>query len=294
MQRTVWLTGPERDAQRKALAVWKLELLQEKADIIKSLLGRELDLEAREGWVTENEAAWFLAFLSDEQAEQTLSIGKRLGEKMETIMRDTVTLKAADTANVEKLFEEMIGEFRKFASAAELEEALLRATYGVNFGMGGDSKTLSVSPEEMRKLVSLQLREENPFSKILRLTQSGMQDRSTIYSPAMLRETKDILGEGRFADFVCAQDPDLSRLRHVAIQVGAPEAFSKIFEVQQLTLQEAESIRSDPNLTRAQKRAELRALQQTTKEAITEVGGEKVTHAYLESGATWWKTLPNL
>ncbi len=277
----LWMTGSDLEALRSKRAANKLALSLEKSAVMKALLGREIDREARKVWVEQAEPSWFLGYLTDDQCEQVLSIGMKMGRQLEASMGHNPLLIDSQVENVESSYHKMLEEFAKIASPQEIEEGVLRASLAMAFEGGGKLKSMKLSGEELHRLAALQKKEEDPFRKLMRMMQNGGEEGGS-FSPAYVKDVRELLGDQRFVELVCAQDENLGRFRTAAGPTATPDTLVRVLEVQQATWEEMEKVKADETLSRSERRKQLRELQEMTKEAITKLGGKEAAEQYFK------------
>ncbi|MBA4150393.1 MAG: hypothetical protein H0X66_19960 [Verrucomicrobia bacterium] len=291
-EKKLWITGSEKEEQEFRQRARATQLMEEKLQLMRELLGRELDQEARKLWAKEHDAGWLFSFLSDdEKAEQVLTIAHHFGRQMDGVLSHRGIVLDEDIERAEKSYREGMTQLARISTPQEFEEIHLRLTLMLNFAFSGNLSSMQLSETELRQLIELQRSAEDPFQKLQQMSRGEMDAHSKPQSPEYIAQVRQLLGEDRFAEFLCAQDMEMNRFRKKF--TTAPDTVVKLFEVQQATLREAEQLRNNHDMTRAEKRSELRALQEISRQAIIELSGSHAAENFPKIGLSWWKGLEN-
>jgi hypothetical protein len=283
-QANFWTTGHRLQSEKKI----ELALEREKIDVIKSLLGRDLCLEARKAWVEEDEIAFLFGFLPEEKIEPALTVGIKLGKPLFDTF-DDVNFPEEEPVRL-AMYEELKAALAALGTPAEFEEAVARSLTILG---KPNWKNVDLTATEARQMALLLFQFADPFRDLILMENFWQQQRSL--PPDLFNEARMLLGETRFEDFLCAVDNEIGAFREAAEKSGlSPGIALEIQKIKTASLTEGEKIRQNETLSRAQKRAELKILQEASGNAISQLVGENTTNTTLKAESfSWWKALKN-
>jgi hypothetical protein len=190
-----------------------------------------------------------------------------------------------DEAELAKLRTRYHRELAALLSPAQLEEmtarmAMLPQIDRVKF------ETTDLSPAEVRHLGVLRARFRDPLSEPHSiLGRDSLTDEQELELKAAERQ---FLGEARFAQLERAEDSDFKTLFSLGQDNNLPrDAAAKVFDLRQLTAQEAEQLRQDKSLSEADREQRLAQIQTGVQEAVLQVLGADASGQYLSRGGAW-------
>ena len=190
-----------------------------------------------------------------------------------------------DEADLAELRTRYHRELAALVPPAELEEmtarmAMLPQIDRVKF------ETTDLSPAEVRQLGVIRARFSDPLSESHDLLgRDSLTDEQEIELKAAERQ---FLGEARFAQLERAEDSDFKTLFSLGQDNNLPrDAAAKVFDLHQLTAQEAEQLRQDKSLSEADREQRLAQIQTGVQEAVLQVLGADASGQYLSRGGAW-------
>lgn len=289
-----WLTGDDLEKARLAKINKLLELQEEKRALIQALLHSELDWEMMHDWYEEKELGLYAGFLSDSQAERALSVVKKFGDRIEAVgARAGSLLIPEDAEEKKKWYAAMRSALGGIISAGELEEAELRLICLLSYLFSNnDLKDSKLTGPELRQITQLQLRLDNPLERELIEYNGEDSTPEELSKQNFLQEVKKFLGEVRFQQFLRAHDKEFEQLCQLTEQNGLRSQIAMgVYEIQQVALLESSRIREDRSLRRKEQRLELESFEQSTRDAVQQLLGEKASANYATNGGNWLKEL---
>ena len=190
-----------------------------------------------------------------------------------------------DEAELAQLRARYRRELAALLPPAELEEmtarmAMLPQIDRVKF------ETTDLSPAEVRQLGVIRARLSDPLSEAHDfLGRDSLTDKQEIELKTAERQ---FLGEARFAQLGRAEDGDFKTLFSLGQDHNLPrEAAVKVFDLRQLTAQEAEQLRQDKSLSDADREQRLAQIQAGVHQAVLQVLGADASGQYLSRGGSW-------
>lgn len=143
-----------------------------------------------------------------------------------------------------------------------------------------------LSPAEVRQLGMIRARFSDPLSgQDLFFGENSLTDEQERELAAAERQ---FLGEARLAQLGRAADRDFKTLFDLGREHNLPrDAAVKVFDLRQLTAQEAEQRRKDPSLSNADRQQRLVQVQADVQQAVLQVLGAEASGQYLRHGGAW-------
>jgi hypothetical protein len=190
-----------------------------------------------------------------------------------------------DEAELAQLRSRYRRELAALLPPAELEEmtarmAMLPQIDRVKF------ETTDLSTAEVRQLGVIRARFSDPLSEAHDfLGRDSLNDAQEIELKTAERQ---FLGEARFAQLERAEDSDFKTLFSLGQDNNLPrDAAVKVFDLRQLTAQEAEQLRKDKSLSEADREQRLAQIQAGVQQAVLQVLGADASGQYLSRGGAW-------
>ena len=99
---------------------------------------------------------------------------------------------------------------------------------------------------------------------------------------------KEALGADRYADYIRSQNHEYQQLAAATKRLSLPpETTNEVFNLRTTVSTESQRIADNPNLTYDQKKQELAALAQKTREQVRTRLGDEASQVYLKNGMNW-------
>jgi hypothetical protein len=191
----------------------------------------------------------------------------------------------ADEAELAQLRARYHHELAALLLPAQLEEmtarmAMLPQVDRVKF------ETTDLSMAEVRQLGVIHARFSDPLSEGHSfLGRDSLTDEQEFELQAAERQ---FLGDARFAQLERAADSDFKTLFSLGQDHNLPrDAAVKVFDLRQLTAQEAEQLRKDESLSEADRQQKLAQIQADVQQAVLQVLGADASGQYLGRGGAW-------
>jgi hypothetical protein len=103
-----------------------------------------------------------------------------------------------------------------------------------------------------------------------------------------LDQAKIFFGEARFKQYLRATEDDFDKLCELTEKSGLrPQSAMSVYEVQQAALKEAHQIRENRTAPRKQLRLELESVEQSARDAVEQILGQKAAAIYATNGGSW-------
>lgn len=148
------------------------------------------------------------------------------------------------------------------------------------------------SEDEYRKIFALQQAYESTqqldaWGNVVSRTPDEWKKRREA-EEALNEQIKGALGAERYADYIRSQNHEYQQLAAATKRLSLPpETATEVFNLRFDVSTEAKNIADNTNLTTAQKKAELAALAQKTRDVVRTRMGEEAAEVYLKSGMNW-------
>ena len=285
-----WLTGDDLEKVRLAKLTKAFELQEEKRALIQALLNSELDWEVVQAWYKEKELGLFVGYLEDSQAVRALSVAKKFADLIKEVdTRAGGLLIPEDADEKKKGYAEMRSALGGIVSSGEWEEGELRAVCMISYLFSNsDLKESKLTGSELRQIMQLKLRLDNPLERELGKYEGEDSTPEELSKQNFLEGVKVLLGESHFQQFLRSHDNTFDKLCEVVAGNGLrPQIAMAVFEIQSAASLESAQVRENRALLRKDRRLELKTIEQSTREAVQQMLGEKGMAAYSTNGGNW-------
>jgi hypothetical protein len=285
--------GPTSDpGVRKQLQ----ELETEQRDLVKELLGVDLQAELAKYSLGEDEQERIYGFLSPEKRQQAQALQARYDAmEQEVYARSKGFLLDEDQEKLRTIEKQREAELAGILSPEELEEYQLRNSATAN-NMRSQLTGLELNEEEFRKIFHLQKTFDEEFGEGFDSTDEMQMEAKAkaqrTAQDALNAELKKTLGETRYNEYVRAQDQDYKALTQLAERFDIPkETADQVYGMKQEAERQRQAIDSNPNLTVEQRNSALAAIARETENSLASVMGSRIFKAYQKSGGQWMDNL---
>ena len=293
-----WLTGdawergvrsPQQQRQLRALEA-------EERQLVKELLGVDLQTELARLWDGDDAAERTVGFLPTGKKAQVLALqGRFEALEQEIYERSRGITDDDDQAALRQLEKQREAELAKLLTPEEMQEYELRNSATANslrYSLNG----FEPSAEEFRNLFSLQKTFDEAFNQDADLDDPAKAEkraRAQQEAQELLnQEIKDALGEKRFAEYQRVQDPDYKTLAQVAERYDlSKEVTTRVYDMKRIAEEQKLAVQNNPNFTPEQRQKAIAGIAKETERSLGEVMGPKVFKAYRRFGGNWIRNL---
>ncbi|MEO6995160.1 MAG: hypothetical protein ABI273_16260 [Lacunisphaera sp.] len=282
-----WKSGSGYFADPKTMAALR-DLSREQSNLLKQVLGPD-------GPGGSDEAAAYrrrqFGDLPQSKADQVQSILSDYND-----LRNQVYLTAngvilpEDREKLALLEKEQRSDLGAALTPEELENYQLRSSPTAN-SMRSQLALFSPTEDEFRAIFDLQQSFDDKYGSTNMMTAASYRDRQT-HQPELLDQVKNVLTPDRFAAYAQAVDPAYQTVNRLVARLDLPaSAATDVVGVQKDISSRASAVRSDPNLTRDVKNAQLSALADEATGKLNVVLGARGLEAYKQFGGQWVQNL---
>ena len=264
------------------------DLQNEKRELIKDLLGVDLDQELRKSGnydvVTDE---MMFGSVPESKRSQVREIVERYAE-MEKELRPEGQrgFMPGDQAELKKIRDQRQAELAKVLTQDELENYELRNSSTADF-LRNRLGSLNVSEDEFRKLFRLQKDFEQSAGGCSPGDFAAMQQREQARRQ-MEDQIQGVLGDARFDEYKLNQDLAYRGLAQVVRQNNLPqETVSKVFDMKRAVEDQVRQLTSDQTIDRDERSAMLKNISAETEKAMIESLGEKAFQEYKRIAGFW-------
>ncbi len=254
----------------------------EKREVIRELLGIDLVGERLRVAGLDDFHGQRLSFLPEEKRARVRTVLDQFADQERELLEEQIEEGAGVVVTPELA---RVRE-QKEAALAPLLTSDEREQYDLWFSDSAARVRESVygmnaSEEEFLKLYELQRQIDAKYNGPLPPGGSEWND--------VQQQTRAVLGEERYAEWVRAQDPDYRELVRVAARFKLPGTVaSQLYSYKEPVEQERATVDADPNLTPQQKNAAFRAIANETQRAYKEALGEKAFRYFERRTSNPW------
>lgn len=268
------------------------ELEREQRNLVRSLLGVDMQVELAKYWEDDYDPAAY-EFLPVEKRDQLLSIKAKYDEMEQDIyVRAQGIMLEQDEEALRQLQQQREVELAALLSPQELEEYELRHSH-VADNLRNQLSGFEPNEDEFRRLFRLQKDFEDQINSTLPESSDDVQ--AEIRAQAMEEgqralqdEMRKVLGEQRFGEWQRAQDPDHKALVQISDRYNLPpETSQKIYDYKLQAERQKLQVESNPNLTEEQRQAALEAIVRETEKTVAGTMGANVYRSYLKAAGQW-------
>lgn len=272
------------------------ELEREQRNLVRSLLGVDMQVELAKYWEDEYDPAAY-DFLPSEKRDQLMSLKTKYDEmEQEIYLRAQGIMLEQDEEDLRNLQQQREVELATLLSPQELEEYELRHSH-VADNLRNQLSGFEPNEEEFRRLFRLQKDFEEQIERALPDSSDEVQAEIRARAQeegqrALGEEMRKVLGEERYAEWQRAQDPDYKALVQISDRYNLPaETSQKIYNYKVQAEQQKLQVESNPNLTEEQRQAALEAISRETQDVVSRTMGANVYRSYLRAAGQWIQNL---
>src|SRR5258707_54955 len=294
-----WQTG---DAWENGLAKDPIiqkelqDLEREQRDLVRALLGVDLQTELARYWNAEDDQERTYGFLNQEKRQRVVEMQSKYDElEQEVYAASKGVMLDEDQEKLKRIQKQKEAELATLLSPEELEEYELRNSATAN-GMRSQLTGFQPTEEEFRKVFRLQKAFDNEFNQAFDSTdQNQLETKAKAQQDAqeaLNAEVKKSLGETRYNEWLRAQDGDYKALAQVADRFELPkDSIGKVFDMKQEAERLKQKVDANPNLTEPQRNQALAAIASETERSVTAALGDKGFKAYQKANGQWLQNL---
>ena len=276
------------------------ELDREQRNLVRSLLGVDMQVELAKYWEDEYDPAAY-DFLPAEKRDQLLALKSKYDEmEQEIYARAQGIMLEQDEQELRLLEQQRQVELASLLSPQELEEYELRHSY-VSENLRNQLSGFEPNEEEFRRLFRLQKDFEDQINRALPESSDEVQAEIRARAQeegqrALQDEMRKVLGDERFGEWQRSQDPDYKALVQIADRYNLPtETSQRIYNYKVQAEQQKLQVESNPNLSEEQRQAALHGIAEETDAWVKKTMGP-VYGSYVKVAGQWIQSLsePNM
>jgi hypothetical protein len=281
-----WQTGNQREKIKLEDRRQLRDLNREKSELLKDLLGADVDLESRRLAPTAdylNEEAT-LGFLPESKRTQL----RELNERYQDLERDLTqkaggVLTAKDRAELKKLRDQKQTELAALLTPQEMSDYELRNSLTAD-NMRRRYAGVSLSEDEFQRIFRLQKSFDDQFGSALGPIDRTTMDQRTQAQRQLDGDIQNVLGDQKYAEFRQSQDPAYRTLQQVARNHNLPQqTVSQAYEIKKTADQQRRQLLNQPLLPE-DRSAALRAMNEEIDRTLSSLLGPGALREYKESG----------
>lgn len=195
-----------------------------------------------------------------------------------------------DREKLALLEKEQRSDLQAVFTPEEFENYQLRSSSTAN-SMRSQLALFNPTEGEFRAIFDLQQSFDDKYGATNMMTAASYRDRQT-HQQELLDQVKNVLTPDRFAAYQQSVDPAYQAVNRLVARLELPaSAASDVVAVQKDIGSRASAVRSDPNLTRDVKSAQLAALADEATGKLNAVLGARGLEAYKQYGGQWVQNL---
>jgi hypothetical protein len=270
------------------------QLGKERERVFKAVLGTSnpardvVDAEAEAGRALERNQ--MLDFLPPEKAQAFVGMQERYKAMVAAVLAEgnvaTPSEKQARSAKLSAIRQQEQAEQQALLTPQELEELTLRrfaAGQNTRFAYDG----LPLTAEDTRALAAAELRQTLAAAD-LPVKSSERKAAVAAAKQQAEAERRQVLGEGRFADWQRSQQPDYQLLTRVSERLDLPaEAAVQAYALGSQAFAQAAALRENATLAPDSKKELLRLLEAETRQALRTTLGDRGFQVYRDNTELW-------
>lgn len=277
---------PEKAAQMKALT-------EERAALIKELLGvEESDLrQALSAYEDPSKAAY--AFLSPEQQDQMKTLNKKFNEERSKIYENANGFIDSETqAEVNNLRKKMLTEMKAFMTPEQIFEYDIRTSDTARNMKYNEARGLDLTEAEFRAMFAAKRAQEDARpTGDEKLTQEQMKANLEASKEAQ-EILKATLGEERYKEIEMTRDYGYRQLISAAPFLGFDKAAAaRVSDLKTQAEKAAREIQRNQALSPEERTKALQDIRTASEAAVTKEIGEKGFKYYKRQGGYWLNNL---
>lgn len=291
-----WSPAAADSAQDPKLQRQLAELEREQRNLVRSLLGVDMQVELAKYWEDDFDPAAY-EFLPTEKRDQLMSLKAKYDEmEQEIYVRAQGIMLEQDEEELRNLQQQREVELASLLTPQELEEYELRHSH-VADNLRNQLSGFEPNEDEFRRLFRLQKDFEDQINRALPESSDEVQAeiRARAHEEgqrALGDEMRNVLGEQRYSEWQRAQDPDYKALVQISDRYNLPpETSQKIYDYKVQAEQQKLQIESNPNLSEEQRQAALEAIARETENVVLRTMGKNVYPSYKRAAGQWIQNL---
>jgi len=288
-----WENGPMKDpAIRNQLQA----LDTEQRELVRALLGVNLQTEMSKLWNGEDDAEQMYGFLPQEKRQRVLDVQSKYDELEQEIYANSKgMLLDEDQEKIKRIEKQKEAELAGVLSPEELEEFDLRHSSTAN-AMRAQMSGFQPTEEEFRKIFRLQKVFDNDFNQVFDATDDKQSEVKSsaqqAAQDALNAEVKKAIGDTRYNEWARAQDPDYKALAQMSDRFEVPkDTIAKVYDMKQEAERQKQKLDANPNFTPEQRNAALAAIARETQKSVAGALGDQVFRAYQKANGQWMQDL---
>ena len=259
------------------------QLMNEKRDLLKELLGIDVPQEMPSIWAGRTDSAYEAAYAKLPEGKRDLvrRIQEQLLDKQQELNARTMGFwEPEDQQEMAKIQKEYRNALAQTLTRDErLDYELATSSMGRN--LRSELSAFSASEQEIREIFRLRQRTEDARMELSPETsQGGNREAVRKIHEANLQvesEIRTMLGEERYSEYQRSRDWQYRNLTQLARASGLPaDTANKAYDMNQLAMQEAARIRSQPDLSREQRDVMLMQMQAELDSTMGKLLGPEV------------------
>lgn len=239
------------------------QLMREKRDLLKELLGIDVPQEMPSTWANSSDSAFEAAYakLPEDKRELVRRIQERLSDGEQELNARTMGYwEEGDQQEMAKLQKEYRDALAQTLTKDEMLDYQL-VTSPMGRGLRSELSGFATSEHEFREIFRMRQEMQDAMSGLRGNNPETNRKRHDAHVQ-MDNGVRAMLGEQRYTEYQRSQDWQYRNLTRLARDNGLPpETAGKAYDMNQLAMQEAAKIRSQPNLPREERDAMLRQMQ---------------------------------
>jgi hypothetical protein len=268
------------------------ELDREQRNLVRSLLGVDMQVELAKYWEDDYDPAAY-DFLPADKRDQILALKAKYDEmENEIYTRAQGIMLEQDEQELRALEQQRQVELASLLSPEELEAYEMRHSHTAE-NLRNQLSGFEPSEDEFQRLFRLQKDFDEQINRALPESSDEVQAEIRARAQeegqrALQDEMRKVLGNDRYADWQRAQDPDYKALVQISDRYNLPpETSQKVYGFKMQAEQQKQQVESNPNLSEEQRQAALAAIAAETEKAVASAMGPNVYKSYLRVAGQW-------
>jgi len=274
-----------RDTQRERDQKIR-DLEKEKRDLVKELLGVDLEAEMARQSGEPDQDAWRYGFLSPEKEQQVRALLEKSREAERAAFSNGDWRDPQNRAKFTAMRAQREAELAQLMTPEEFQEYELRNSRTAR-NMRDDLASFSPSQDEFKKIFDLKKAYDDQYAY-----QGGGDDAARSERDKAKQQLEEqlhaMLGDERFKQYQLAQDNTYRNLYDFMQRNNLPAKMAEtLYPVRQLFDSERDNILKDQNLQPAERTALLAALSEKTKTTLSQSLGPDFAKYQAAGGGGW-------
>jgi hypothetical protein len=285
--RPFWKSGSSYFMDPKTMSALR-DLGREQSTLLKQVLGPDENAEGDEAAAYRRRQ---FGDLPQSKAQQVQSILSDYGDlRNQVYMSANGVILPEDREKIALLEKEQRADLETVLTPEELLEYQLRSSPTAN-SMRSQLALFNPSEQEFRAIFDLQQSFDDKYGSTNMMTAASYRERQT-HQQELLDQVKNVLTPDRFAAYQQAIDPAYQTVNRLVARLELPaSAANEVVAVQKDIGSRASALRSDSNLSREVKNAQLTALADEATGKLNAVLGARGFEAYKQYGGQWVQNL---